>query len=205
MKKITLIVLLPWLASCSISMPKFPDVSKIIPTSIPTLYKKDVNQGSILNRFKINQLKVGMSKTQVQNLIGSPSVIDPFHNHQWDYINYSTLHKKDDIHYRLTLTFKNNTLADINQEGLASLPALSDKEKILEDKRIARENAAAKVLAKAKIERIAREKVAVEEKAKAEAMVKAKAERVAQEKMTAKEKWYSAKEKPTTKVQGNKP
>lgn len=198
MKKITLMMLcLPFLSACSPSTPKLPDLSKLMPSfAIPSLYKKDIHQGSILERFKVNQLKVGMSKAQVKDLIGSPSVIDPFHNNQWDYINHSTLHNKADIHYRLTLTFKQNTLTNIDQTGLSSLPKLSPKEITLETQRIAAEKAAEQARAKAKIQRAAQQKAAAklkaleekrlaEEMSKAMAIIKAKAERIAREKAAA--------------------
>ncbi|SMN17191.1 Outer membrane lipoprotein SmpA, a component of the essential YaeT outer-membrane protein assembly complex [uncultured Candidatus Thioglobus sp.] len=143
------------------SMPELPDMPDFLPDlSLPTFYKDDINQGSVLDRFKINQLKVGISQAQVKNLIGSPSVVDPFHNNQWNYINHSTLHGKNDIHYRLTLTFNNNKLVGINTSGIDSLPALTDKEKELEDKRIAEEKASIEAAkqAKSQAEKIAKEK-----------------------------------------------
>ena len=76
-----------------------------------TPYKTDINQGSVLNRFSINQLKIGMSKKQVQELIGPPSVIDPFHNNQWDYINHSTMGSGEVIHYRLILKFEGKKIS----------------------------------------------------------------------------------------------
>jgi outer membrane protein assembly factor BamE len=154
---------------------------------IPTPYKSDLYQGSVLERFKINQLKVGMSKTQVQDLIGSPSVIDPFHNNQWDYINYSTPGIGSIVHYRLTLAFDNATLTKINTTGTDSLPQLTDAEKVLEGKRIAEEKARAEAAAKAKIEaqRIAKEKAIAAAKAKAEAEQLAKDKAVAEAKAKA--------------------
>jgi outer membrane protein assembly factor BamE len=180
MNKLTLIVFsLPFLSACSPSMPELPslpDMSDIIPTP----YKVNIYQGSVLERFEVNQLKVGMSKAQVQNLIGSPSVIDPFHNNQWDYINYSTPGIGSIVHYRLTLAFDNATLTKINTAGIDSLPQLTDSEKALEDKRNAEEKARAEVAAKAKIEvqRIAKEK----------AIAAAKAEQLAKEKAVAQAK-----------------
>jgi outer membrane protein assembly factor BamE len=157
-------------------LPSLPDISDIIPDiSLPTLYKADIHQGSVLDRYKINQLKLGMSKARVQDLIGSPSIIDPFHNNQWDYINHSTLFKKDDIRYRLVLKFDGDTLTDINTADIGSLSQLTDKEKILEDKRIADEKAAAEAAEKARIE------AARIVKKKAEAAAKAEAERITQE------------------------
>ncbi|HCK61595.1 MAG TPA: hypothetical protein DHV82_00025, partial [Gammaproteobacteria bacterium] len=174
MNKLTLIVFsLPFLSACSPSMPELPDLPSLPSMSdiIPTPYKADIYQGSVLERFKINQLKVGMSKAQVQDLIGSPSVIDPFHNNQWDYINYSTPGTGSIVHYRLTLAFDNATLTKINTTGIDSLPQLTDAEKVLEGKRIAEEKARAEAAAKAKIEaqRIAKEKAIAAAKAKAEA------------------------------------
>ncbi|SFV84550.1 SmpA/OmlA domain protein [hydrothermal vent metagenome] len=182
MNKLTLIVFsLPFLSACSPSMPELPDlpslsdISKVIPgVYLPVVYKADIHQGSVLERFKINQLKVDMSKAQVQDLIGSPSIIDPFHDNQWDYINHSTLHQTDDIRYRLVLKFDGDTLTDINTAGIDSLSQLTDKEKILEDKRIADEKAAAEA-------KVLEEKRIADEKAAAEAKAEAEAERIAQE------------------------
>ena len=182
MKKITLVVLsLPFLSACSPSMPEMPKVpempempempsmSEFIPDiSLPTLFRSDINQGSVLDRFSINQLKVGMSKAEVQDLIGSPSVADPFHNNQWDYINHSTLYKKDNINYRLTLIFDKNTLKNIDTSKLESLPPLTEKEQELENKRLADEKIIAKRAAKEKAEQ-------AKSKAKAKAMAVKKA------------------------------
>ena len=190
MNKLTLIVFsfsFSFLSACSPSMPsmpQLPDMPDIIPDmSLPTLYKDDINQGSVLDRFKINQLKLGMSQAQVQDLIGSPSIIDPFHNKQWNYINHSTLHEKDDVHYRLILTFDNKKLTEIDTSGISSLSALTEKEKELEGKRIAEEKAA--VVAKQaaiQAKKIAAEKLAAEKERAAEQARVANEQRIANEK-----------------------
>lgn len=134
-KLIPIVFLSLLLNACSFSdyipeIPKFPSLK---------LYKADINQGSELNRFNINQLKIDMSKQQVQDLIGSPSIVDPFHNNQWDYINHSTKGSGEVIHYRLILTFKGDKLTNINTDGITSLPQLTDKQKVLQNARIAKE------------------------------------------------------------------
>ncbi len=180
MNKLTLIVFsLPFLSACSPSMPELPDLPSLpsISDIIPTPYKADLYQGSVLERFKTNQLKVGMSKAQVQDLIGSPSIVDPFHNNQWDYINHSTPGTSEVIHYRLILTFDNNSLTQVDASGIDSLPQLTSQEKALEEKRIAEE--------KAKVEAIAKAKRIAKEKAIAAAQAKAKAEKIAKEKAQA--------------------
>ena len=187
MNKLTLIAFsfsLPFLSACTPSMPTLPDLPdmpNILPDlSLPTLYKDDIQQGSVLTRFKTNQLKVGMSTAQVQDLIGSPSIIDPFHNNQWNYVNHSTHHEQDDIHYRLVLKFEQNKLTLIDTTEITSLPKLTDKEKALEEKRLAEEKAAIEAAKQAKIkaQELAKEKAAVEaqriaaEKSEAEALKK---------------------------------
>jgi outer membrane protein assembly factor BamE len=155
MNKLTFIAFsfsLPFLSACTPSIPTLPDMPDILPDlSLPTLYKDDIQQGSVLTRFKINQLKIGMSTAQVQDLIGSPSIIDPFHNDQWDYINHSTLHEQADIHYRLILKFNQNQLTVIDTTGITSLPQLTEKEAALEKQRLTEEKAAVEAAKQAKI------------------------------------------------------
>lgn len=126
-----------FLNACSFSdyIPEIPKLPSL------KIYKADVNQGSELNRFNINQLKINMSKQQVQNLIGSPSIVDPFHNNQWDYVNHSTKGSGEVINYRLILTFKDDKLTHINTDGITSLSQLTDEQKALQNARITKEKA----------------------------------------------------------------
>jgi outer membrane protein assembly factor BamE len=138
MNKLILITFLSLLLNaCSFSdyVPEVPTLSLIKP------YKADINQGTVLSRLSINQLKIGMSKKQVQELIGTPSVIDPFHNNQWDYINHSMMGSGEVIRYRLILKFEGVKLVNINTDGISSLPELTDKQKKLQETRIAEEKA----------------------------------------------------------------
>ncbi|SMN01085.1 Outer membrane lipoprotein SmpA, a component of the essential YaeT outer-membrane protein assembly complex [uncultured Candidatus Thioglobus sp.] len=70
-----------------------------------------------------------MSKQQVRELIGSPSIIDPFHNKQWNYIHHSTLGSGEVINYRLILSFKEDKLSHINTDGISTLPKDADVDK----------------------------------------------------------------------------
>jgi|TARA_B110000259_G_C13687044_1_gene270740 outer membrane protein assembly factor BamE len=70
---------------------------------------------------EVNQLKIGMSKEAVMNLIGSPSIIDPFHQYQWDYFNHSTVDGEIENQYRLKLIFTGNFLSEIDKRGLEEI------------------------------------------------------------------------------------
>jgi outer membrane protein assembly factor BamE len=51
-----------------------------------TPYKVDIQQGNYVTQDMVEKLKPGMSKSQVRFALGTPLVIDPFHNDRWDYI-----------------------------------------------------------------------------------------------------------------------
>ena len=114
-------------------LPKFtmPDLPKMPKLSLPSwakpkmpsidVYKPTILQGVILDIKEVNQLQLGMSKQSVMNLIGSPSIIDPFHQYQWDFINHSTIDGEIEIRYRLRLIFSGNLLSEIDKSGLEEL------------------------------------------------------------------------------------
>jgi len=121
------------LTGCTNSLPKAPKLPKFsmpklsLPSwakpKIPSvsIYKPSIMQGSILNMNLVNKLQLGMSKKVVMDLIGSPSIIDPFHQYQWDYINHSTPDGEIEIRYRLRLVFTSNLLSEIDKSGLEEL------------------------------------------------------------------------------------
>ena len=105
---------MPKLSLPSWAKPKMPSIG---------VYKPTIMQGSVLDMDEVNKLQLGMSKESVMNLIGSPSIIDPFHQYQWDYINHSLIEGEIEIQYRLRLIFKDNLLTEIDKSGLESLSA----------------------------------------------------------------------------------
>jgi outer membrane protein assembly factor BamE len=48
----------------------------------------DVQQGNYLEGKSVDQLQVGMTRTQVRYLLGTPMVPDPFDKDRWDYVYY---------------------------------------------------------------------------------------------------------------------
>src|SRR3954465_9951811 len=49
-------------------------------------YKPDVVQGNVVTTEQISQVKPGMSRSQVKDILGSPLITDPFHADRWDYV-----------------------------------------------------------------------------------------------------------------------
>jgi outer membrane protein assembly factor BamE len=50
------------------------------------IYRMPVQQGNFLEDKELNQVQLGMTRTQVRYLLGTPMVADPFTNSRWDYV-----------------------------------------------------------------------------------------------------------------------
>ena len=51
-----------------------------------TPYRIEVVQGNALTREQVAQVKPGMTRTQVRDILGSPLLADVFHADRWDYM-----------------------------------------------------------------------------------------------------------------------
>lgn len=52
------------------------------------VYRINVQQGNFLDHAAVEQVKTGMTRSQVRYLLGSPMVADTFDKERWDYIYY---------------------------------------------------------------------------------------------------------------------
>lgn len=78
-------------------------------------YQPDVVQGNQIGNNQLAQIAVGMTKEEVQTILGSPLIQDMLTNNRWDYF-----YLKDDVsentitHKTITLNFSNNQLTSIS-------------------------------------------------------------------------------------------
>ena len=76
------------------------------------LYKQPIYQGNLLEKAAVDQLQAGQSKQQVQALLGTPSIADPFHADRWDYMAAERSNRRGTTEIKnLTLYFEGNTLS----------------------------------------------------------------------------------------------
>ncbi len=75
MKKLIIVVSILLLVSCNGSPLRFPGV-----------YRIDIPQGNIISQEKVDQLRPGLTKRQVNFILGTPLIQDTFHQNRWDYI-----------------------------------------------------------------------------------------------------------------------
>jgi outer membrane protein assembly factor BamE len=74
----------------------------------------DVQQGNVLPPDRLEQLKTGMSRSQVRFVLGTPLVTDPFHPDRWDYVYYFRPGSTGQAETRhVSLFFRNDALQRI--------------------------------------------------------------------------------------------
>jgi outer membrane protein assembly factor BamE len=113
--RFNIILLSLLLAACdSISLPDS------IP--VPTSYKMDIRQGNFVTAEMREKIKLGMSKSQVKYVLGTPMVSDVFHANRWDYVYRLEQRAKLVEQQRLTLYFDNDNLTKIDDSDLHVKP-----------------------------------------------------------------------------------
>lgn len=80
---------------------------------LPYVYKIDVNQGNVIDQAMIDQLRPNMTKRQVLYIMGSPMLVDFFHQNRWDYV-YSIHKSGEDLEQKMvSIFFENEQLKNI--------------------------------------------------------------------------------------------
>ena len=77
------------------------------------IYKQNVQQGNAIEQEDIDELYEGMNKRQVLFVLGTPSVMDPFQQDRWDYVQTFSRRGNEMVRRTVTLTFENDLLTEI--------------------------------------------------------------------------------------------
>jgi outer membrane protein assembly factor BamE len=81
------------------------------------VYRIDIQQGNLLEDKDINQVEVGMTRSQVQFLLGTPMVSDAFHRDRWDYAYYLRQGRSREVDRRwLIVYFENERVARVARD-----------------------------------------------------------------------------------------
>ena len=73
-------------------------------------YQVPIAQGNIISIDMLTKLETGLTKVQVQYIMGTPSVKDPFNLNQWDYIGYELIGDELTREVHHTLFFRDDKL-----------------------------------------------------------------------------------------------
>jgi len=95
------------------------------------VYRLTIQQGNFLQKRAITQVQVGMTRSQVRYLLGTPMVPTTFDTDRWDYLYYFKRgHLPRAQRYLLTVYFQNDKVARIDDHGEApidSAPAVTER------------------------------------------------------------------------------
>jgi outer membrane protein assembly factor BamE len=94
------------------------------------IYRMNIQQGNYLEGKSVSQLQVGMTRSQVRYLLGSPMVPNVFDKDRWDYLYYfktGHLHRPEQRH--LTVLFKDDKVASLQRDNIPdSAPRAPDND-----------------------------------------------------------------------------
>ncbi len=97
----------------------------------PRLYRITVQQGNVITQEMINQLKPGMTRSQVAFVMGDPVLKNTFDENKWDYIYTVDLPGYYNEQKRVTLFFTGDVLAymtgDLAPQTEAEIEAAKQK------------------------------------------------------------------------------
>ncbi len=101
------------LTACSSSEERVNAPTSSFLESIPIVHRPDIQQGNIVTQEMVDQLQPGMSRRQVRFLLGTPMLVDVFHQNRWDYVYTLTEGWGDMEKKRLSLYFEADQLVHI--------------------------------------------------------------------------------------------
>ena len=77
------------------------------------IYKQNVQQGNAIEQDDLDELYDGMNKRQVLFVLGTPSIMDPFHQDRWDYVQTFSRRGSAMVQRTVTLHFEDDLLTEI--------------------------------------------------------------------------------------------
>ena len=81
---------------------------------LPEPHKLDLQQGNTIKLEQLESIEIGMTKSEVRKIMGSPMLSDPFHPQRWDYIYRFIPNKGFERKSLLTLYFEDEMLVRID-------------------------------------------------------------------------------------------
>jgi outer membrane protein assembly factor BamE len=80
------------------------------------VYRINIPQGNFLENKQIDQVTVGMTRSQVRFLLGTPMLADAFHPDRWDYLYYFKTGKTQAVEkHELIVFFADEKVARIEK------------------------------------------------------------------------------------------
>ncbi|MDJ0806548.1 MAG: outer membrane protein assembly factor BamE [Gammaproteobacteria bacterium] len=97
------------------------------------VHTPEIQQGNIVTPEMVAELKPGMSKRQVRFLLGTPLLVDIFHQERWDYL-FTMKKRNESLEIKqFSLFFEDDTLISFQGdiEPAKDIESLRDKQEIV--------------------------------------------------------------------------
>lgn len=85
-----------------------------------TPYRIDIVQGNAVTREQVAQVRPGMTRAQVRDILGSPMLSDAFHGERWDYVFTMRRPGNEPVRRHVVAHFQGDVLKKL--EAPADLP-----------------------------------------------------------------------------------
>lgn len=93
------------------------------------VHKINVQQGNVLDKTAVDKVQTGMDRKQVQFLLGTPLIEDPFHRDRWDYVYYDKPGRGKVRRARVTVYFTDDHVSrivkDLPSKSAAQEPSVA--------------------------------------------------------------------------------
>lgn len=81
------------------------------------VYRANISQGNLIKQEDLDQAAVGMTKSQIRFLLGTPMIDDPFTRNRWDYVYYLKVGRKDTVQKRwVSIYFVDEIVSEIRKD-----------------------------------------------------------------------------------------
>ncbi len=81
------------------------------------VYRANISQGNLVKEENLEQVEVGMTRSQIRFLLGTPMIDDPFHRDRWDYIYYVKIGRRPTAAKRWTsIVFEDDRVVEIQRD-----------------------------------------------------------------------------------------
>lgn len=81
------------------------------------VYRASISQGNLIKQDDLDQVEIGMTRSQVRFLLGTPLIDDPFHADRWDYVYYIKIGRRDAAFKRwVSIVFEDDFVTEIRKD-----------------------------------------------------------------------------------------
>lgn len=101
--------------------------------TMPRVHKITVQQGNVITQEMIDQLKPGMTRSQVAFIMGEPILRNAFNEARWDYMYTFELPDQYNRETRVSLYFENDILAYFTGDLAPTPPETDDEQETAQD------------------------------------------------------------------------